>query len=140
DRRFQLLTGGSRAAVPRQQTLRATLDWSYELLSRSERRLLSSLAVFAGGWSLGSSRSRVPRSSIRHRERPRPALTIDQQVARARRRRARWSCTVQAPRDGAAVRPRAIGCTRRRRSAVSPPRTVFPERSWRAGARRNSVD
>jgi predicted ATPase/DNA-binding NarL/FixJ family response regulator len=52
DRRFQLLTGGSRAAVPRQQTLRATLDWSYELLSRSERRLLSSLAVFAGGWSL----------------------------------------------------------------------------------------
>jgi non-specific serine/threonine protein kinase len=52
DQCFRLLTGGSRAALPRQQTLRATLDWSYELLSEAERRLLNRLAVFAGGWSL----------------------------------------------------------------------------------------
>jgi non-specific serine/threonine protein kinase len=52
DQRFRLLTGGSRAALPRQQTLRATLDWSYDLLSEPERRLLDRLAVFAGGWSL----------------------------------------------------------------------------------------
>jgi predicted ATPase len=46
DDRFQLLTGGSRAALPRQQTLRATLDWSYDLLSEPERILLRRLSVF----------------------------------------------------------------------------------------------
>ena len=52
DQRFRLLTGGSRTAVRRQQTLEATIDWSYELLSESERTLARRLAVFAGGWSL----------------------------------------------------------------------------------------
>jgi non-specific serine/threonine protein kinase len=52
DDRFHLLTGGSRTAVPRQQTLRATIDWSYDLLSEPERRLLRRLSVFAGGCSL----------------------------------------------------------------------------------------
>jgi non-specific serine/threonine protein kinase len=55
DQRFRLLTGGSRAALPRQQTLRATLDWSYELLSELERLLLNRLAVFAGRWSLDAA-------------------------------------------------------------------------------------
>lgn len=52
DQRFRLLTGGSRASLPRQQTLQAALDWSYDLLSKSERRLFERLAVFAGGWTL----------------------------------------------------------------------------------------
>jgi non-specific serine/threonine protein kinase len=52
DQRFQLLTGGSRAALPRQQTLRATIDWSYDLLSEPERTLFSRLSVFAGSWTL----------------------------------------------------------------------------------------
>ncbi|HEY2593935.1 MAG TPA: LuxR C-terminal-related transcriptional regulator [Chloroflexota bacterium] len=52
DNRFRLLTGGGRAAPARQQTLRATIDWSYELLPRAERRLLNRLSVFAGDWSL----------------------------------------------------------------------------------------
>lgn len=52
DDRFQLLTGGSRTALPRQQTLRATLDWSYHLLSEPERILLSRLSVFSGGFML----------------------------------------------------------------------------------------
>ncbi len=47
-----LLTGGSRTALPRQQTLRATLDWSYALLSEQEQILFRRLAVFAGGWTL----------------------------------------------------------------------------------------
>jgi predicted ATPase/class 3 adenylate cyclase len=51
DDRFKLLTGGSRTALPRQQTLRATIDWGYELLSGDERTLLRKLSVFAGGWS-----------------------------------------------------------------------------------------
>jgi predicted ATPase/DNA-binding SARP family transcriptional activator/Tfp pilus assembly protein PilF len=50
--RFQLLTGGSRTALPRYQTLRASIDWSYGLLSPTERMLLQRLSVFAGGWGL----------------------------------------------------------------------------------------
>jgi predicted ATPase/class 3 adenylate cyclase len=52
DDRFRLLTGGARTALPRQQTLRAAIDWSYDLLSENERLLLRRLAVFAGGWTL----------------------------------------------------------------------------------------
>jgi non-specific serine/threonine protein kinase len=52
DDRFRVLTGGSRTALPRQQTLRAAIDWSYDLLSEAERTLLRRLAVFAGGWTL----------------------------------------------------------------------------------------
>ena len=47
---FRLLVGGSRAALPRHRTLRASIDWSYNLLSRQERLLLQRLSVFAGGW------------------------------------------------------------------------------------------
>ena len=50
--RFHLLTGGDRTALPRQQTLRALIDWSYDLLSEPERALLRRLAVFAGGFTL----------------------------------------------------------------------------------------
>jgi predicted ATPase/DNA-binding XRE family transcriptional regulator len=49
--RFQLLTGGSRTALPRHQTLRALIDWSYNLLTEPERTLLRQLSVFAGGWT-----------------------------------------------------------------------------------------
>jgi predicted ATPase/DNA-binding SARP family transcriptional activator len=52
DDRFRLLTGGHRTALPRQQTLRATLDWSYELLPAIEQTVLSRLAVFARGFTL----------------------------------------------------------------------------------------
>jgi len=50
--RFRLLTSGSRTALPRQQTLRALIDWSYDLLDERERAVLRRLAVFAGGWTL----------------------------------------------------------------------------------------
>jgi predicted ATPase/class 3 adenylate cyclase len=52
DDRFRLLTGGARTALPRQQTLRALIDWSYDLLSPAERALLRRLSVFAGSWTL----------------------------------------------------------------------------------------
>jgi predicted ATPase/DNA-binding winged helix-turn-helix (wHTH) protein len=52
DDRFRILTGGRRTALPRHQTLRATLDWSYELLSEPERVILRRLAVFAGVFRL----------------------------------------------------------------------------------------
>jgi predicted ATPase/DNA-binding winged helix-turn-helix (wHTH) protein len=52
DDRFRILTGGRRTALPRQQTLRATFDWSHELLSEPERVILRRLAVFAGVFRL----------------------------------------------------------------------------------------
>jgi len=53
--RFRVLTSGSRGALPRQQTLRATLDWSYDLLGEDERVVLRRLAVFAGSFTLDAA-------------------------------------------------------------------------------------
>jgi len=50
--RFQLLAGGPRTALPRHQTLKATMDWSYSLLTEPEKNLFMQLSVFSGGWSL----------------------------------------------------------------------------------------
>jgi predicted ATPase/class 3 adenylate cyclase len=50
--RFRLLAGGSRTALPRQQTLRALIDWSYDLLDRDERALFARLSTFAGPWDM----------------------------------------------------------------------------------------
>ena len=53
--RFALLTSGRRTALPRHRTLRATLDWSYQLLSEAEQELLRRLAIFAGPFSLDAA-------------------------------------------------------------------------------------
>ena len=53
--RFRLLTGGSRTALPRQQTLRAVVDWSYELLFDDEQRVFERLSVFLGGCDLATA-------------------------------------------------------------------------------------
>ena len=53
--RFSLLTGGRRTALPRQQTLKALIDWSYDLLSEQEKILWSRLSVFNDGWTLESA-------------------------------------------------------------------------------------
>ncbi len=53
--RFKLLTGGDRTALKRQQTLRALIDWSHDLLTPGERALFRRLSVFAGGWSLDAA-------------------------------------------------------------------------------------
>jgi predicted ATPase/class 3 adenylate cyclase len=57
DDRFRLLSGGPRTALPRQQTLRALLDWSHDLLREPEQRVLRRLAVFAGGWTLDAAQA-----------------------------------------------------------------------------------
>lgn len=54
DDRFRLLTGGKRTALPRHQTLRAMIDWSYDLLTPPEQKLLQRLSIFSGGFSLVS--------------------------------------------------------------------------------------
>lgn len=53
--RFRLLTGGKRDVLAHHQTLRALIDWSYELLSENERILLRRTALFPGGWSIGAA-------------------------------------------------------------------------------------
>ena len=55
DDRFRLLTGGSRTALPRQQTLQALIEWSYDLLSAAESALFRYLSVFAGGWTFDAA-------------------------------------------------------------------------------------
>ena len=57
DDRFRLLTGGGRTLAARQQTLRALIDWSYDLLPEPERILIRRLSVFVGGWSLEAAES-----------------------------------------------------------------------------------
>ena len=60
DDRFRLLSGGQRTAVARQQTLRALVDWSWELLEDGDQQLLRRLSVFAGGWTLDAASSVAP--------------------------------------------------------------------------------
>ena len=55
DQRFLLLTTGNRTALPRHQTLRALIDWSYGLLSSEEQTVFDRLSVFAGGWTLDAA-------------------------------------------------------------------------------------
>ncbi|MGW4905007.1 BTAD domain-containing putative transcriptional regulator [Streptomyces sp. NPDC004270] len=55
DDRFRLLTSGSRTLLPRQQTLRAVVDWSWDLLDEGERTVLREVSVFAGGWDLAAA-------------------------------------------------------------------------------------
>ncbi len=53
--RFKILTGGSRAALPRQKTLSALIDWSYDLLTAQEQMLFNRLGIFAGGFGLDAA-------------------------------------------------------------------------------------
>ena len=64
DDRFRLLAAGSRTTVARQQTLRATVDWSYNLLSGTEQSLLCCLAVFAGGWTFEAAEAIAAGESV----------------------------------------------------------------------------
>jgi predicted ATPase len=65
DDRFSLLTSGSRTAIPRHQTLRATIDWSHELLSEPERVLFRRLAAFAGSFTLESAEAVCSAAGLR---------------------------------------------------------------------------
>ncbi|HEX5129777.1 MAG TPA: tetratricopeptide repeat protein, partial [Usitatibacter sp.] len=64
DDRFRLLTSGDSSALPHQQTLRASIDWSYDLLSSAERAVLRRLSVFAGGWTLEAAEAVCPGGEI----------------------------------------------------------------------------
>jgi predicted ATPase len=75
DDRFRLLTAGARTALPRQQTLRAVVDWSWELLDRSERAVLRRLSVFVGGCTLDAAETVCAGPDL-------PAAAVAEAVAR----------------------------------------------------------
>ena len=119
DDRFRLLTGGPRTALPRQQTLRASVDWSHELLSDDERVLLRRLAVFAGGFTLEAAEEVCAGDGDRAR------ATCS--TCSARWSTSRWSSPRTGPgrplppaRDGAPVRARAARRGRRGGGAAAP--------------------
>jgi non-specific serine/threonine protein kinase len=64
NQRFRILTGGSRTALPRQQTLRALIDWSFDLLNAEEKTVFARLAAFVGGWDLTAAEDVVSGGSI----------------------------------------------------------------------------
>ena len=65
DHRFSLLTSGTRTAEARQQTLRATVEWSYTLLTEREQRVFDRLAIFRGGWTLTAAEEVVADADMR---------------------------------------------------------------------------
>jgi predicted ATPase len=84
--RFRLLTGGGRTAPARQQTLRATVAWSYDLLAAPERALFARLAVFAGGWTLEAGGGRGGHRGALRRGSPGPPAGRPRGRARCSRR------------------------------------------------------
>ncbi|MFO1415404.1 MAG: tetratricopeptide repeat protein [Burkholderiales bacterium] len=62
--RFRLLRGGDRTALPRQQTLRALIDWSYDLLSEPQQALFRRLSIFAGGFTLAAAEAVAAGTSV----------------------------------------------------------------------------
>jgi predicted ATPase/class 3 adenylate cyclase/Tfp pilus assembly protein PilF len=68
DDRFRLLTGGSRTALPRHKTLRATIDWSYDRLTEQEQVLLRRVSVFASGWTRETAEAVCSGEGIKKRE------------------------------------------------------------------------
>ncbi|MEV7400067.1 BTAD domain-containing putative transcriptional regulator [Streptomyces sp. NPDC091267] len=79
DDRFRLLTGGSRTVLPRQQTLRAVVDWSWDLLEDAERTALRQVSVFAGGWDLPAAEAvfTTAAATVRHTAADAAAFTAD---------------------------------------------------------------
>jgi predicted ATPase len=65
DNVFRLLMSGARPVMPRQQTLKATIDWSYNLLNLQEKTVLQRLSAFSGGWSLEAAEKIIPDSAVK---------------------------------------------------------------------------
>ena len=127
--RYKLLTGGGRVLLERQQTLRALVDWSYDLLQDHEQVLLARLAVFAGGFELRGGRGGLRRRPAVAGGRARLAHVAGREVVGddggARRRHA-----LPIARDDPRLRPRKARC-----SAMSsrrlPRGTVTTTSRWR---------
>ena len=108
DQRFRLLTGSERGAAERHQTLRAAIDWSYELLDEPEQRVLERLSVFAGSFSLDAAEAVTSGGVVDAGRRLRAARGPGGALPRARRR-GRQRDAVPTVGDHPAVRAGAPG-------------------------------
>ncbi len=122
--RFRLLTGGARTAVRRQQTLRASVDWSHALLTEPERVLFRRLAAFLGGFDLDAGQAVAGGGDVqRYQVLDQLSLLVDKSLVVADRQP--WPYPLPAARNGAPIR---VGKTRRvrrgRRRADAPPRLL----------------
>ena len=129
DQRFKLLTRGSRAALERHQTLRSTIDWSYDLLDPTERRALDRLSVFAGSCDLAAAEAVLASDDARRVRRGRRVGPARRQVARRRRRRRRRRRALPAARDHPPIRAGTTPGERRDRRGPPPPRRPL-RRAW----------
>jgi hypothetical protein len=136
---LQLLTGGRRPALPRHQTLRATLDWSHDLLSEPERRVLRRLAIFAAGFTLEAASAVAASAEITADE---VVLHVANLVKKS---------LITADVGGAAPRYRLLGTTRAyaleklfdsarstRSAAAMPPISAIPSSNRKPEAPRHS--
>ena len=108
---FRLLTGGSRTALPRHQTLRAVIDWSYDLLSDDDRRVFEQMSAFAGPFPLEAAEQVCAGSGICQGRRRGPTCAAGRQVADHGRPDRRRRAVPHAP-DPCRLRPRALGRAR----------------------------
>ena len=132
--RFRLLTGGSRTALPRQQTLRAVVDWSYELLFDDEQRVFERLAVFPGGCDLATAEAVCADDTLAAARSARHHPRARREVARPRGAERRRAALHPAP-DARPVRPREARRTGRRRGVSATPwRRTTPSCAPRAPA------
>ena len=122
DDRFRLLTGGSRTALPRHRTLRAVVDWSWELLTDAERMVLRRLSVFSGGASLEAAERVCVGDAVEPRAGARVAHRAGREVAAGRRGRRR--AALPDARHDQGVR-RGTGSPRRE-SRTWPARRISP--------------
>ena len=113
DDRFRLLTSGSRTALPRHQTLRAVVDWSWELLTDAERMVLRRLSVFSGGASLEAAEQVCVGDGVEQERGARAAHLAGREVAAGHRGRRRTALPDdrhdQGVRRGSARRGGGIG-------------------------------
>jgi DNA-binding SARP family transcriptional activator len=124
DDRFRLLTSGARTAVRRQQTLRAAIDWSYDLLTEPERLLLARLSVFARRLEPGCRRSSLRRPAGPGRPDPGARVPAGGPIAAATRA---WTCgAVPAAGDRSGLRHRAPRGARRSTGAPTASRRTLP--------------
>jgi hypothetical protein len=135
DDRFALLVRGPRDAVPRQQTLAASMDWSHDLLDEPDRVVFRRLAVFAGPFDLDGAGDRLRRRTDPRHGRARCDRAARRQVAGGDRG-AGWAGALPAARDDPGVRRRAPEGGGRDRSRARPKPRSLPRarRACRAGA------
>ena len=113
DERFRVLTGGSRTALPRQQTMRALIDWSYDLLSPKEQTLFRRLAIFVGGWTLEIAAAvcadgEASEDAIESVGDSRPALIACRQVVSAGRDNGQAECAIGSWNQRDSMRANAL--------------------------------